>query len=610
MKKNLKLTEDEIKILESNYGRQFYDLKGYNPNKLDDILDLTTNEKNFFEYKNFLSPHFFLQTLYKIRGDLNPLKFNLAVNRMLNENQNLRVNFCDVGTRTLKVVRPVGSVKPEIIFRNLTLLPKEDLDDNFRKIMLADMRRDADLKRESLMRFAVYRTSSNEFALLLTIAQVIADAFDAEKFFADVLGIEVEPKSDFSIGDVFYAKKDVAAEYWAKILKSAPSPATLPFGRESLGVYSQKSYYMNVPMDILSDLRNFSQSNRVMLMAFLQTAWGFMLQLFNKRSDIMFCQIINDNRSDNTSFSLIPVCLSGHTDLTVEKVVRKQFMNLVTSQPYTSVDWSALDKLIGHDKKNFDHFLSFREFQSNELKYNETPADEHGKVIFRNSWDAQGMNLGIYFRYSEKFLSLTFLYNEHQFATESIEKICAIYEIVLKQMILEWNAKYPDFFALLKQRVDYLEVESKPEEDIHKKIRDFLSQLHVLQGRTSGTIKLFENTAELLTYYAGDRLSGDLLKEKFFFVVDGQLSRNIDDGSGWYNPIDIVKKNAFVNPTYLLKKQKLVLSAGVLTESAQLLAIPHDVLVNAIRKNSEVSMSVLSYALSEMERWQLLWLQS
>ena len=92
--------------------------------------------------------------------------------------------------------------------------------------------------------------------------------------------------------------------------------------------------------------------------------------------------------------------------------------------------------------------------------------------------------------------------------------------------------------------------------------------------------------------------------------MTGKLARNVDTGDGWYNPIDIVRKNSFINPTSILDKQRITISAEVLTEHAELLLIPHDIFIEVLRKNSEVSMSIMNYALEQMERWQMLWLQS
>ena len=162
----LELTTAEKNILESVYGRQG---DAYNPRKLEAIKDLNAQEKKFFTEKNFVSPHFFVQTLYKVRGTVSPMKFNMAVARLMNHNENLRANFCNVCTRTIKVIRAATTVKPEVIFRNLTQSDADELDDEFRKILEADMRRDCDFRHDPLIRFAVYKTSPSEFAVLREI---------------------------------------------------------------------------------------------------------------------------------------------------------------------------------------------------------------------------------------------------------------------------------------------------------------------------------------------------------------------------------------------------------------------------------------------------------
>ena len=600
----LDLTHDEKNVLESIYGRQ----SGYNPNKIEAIKDLNAQEKKFFAGKHFVSPNFFVQTLYKVRGTVSPIKFNLAVNRMLKNNENFRSNFCNVGSRTVKVIFPAMTTKPEIIFRNLIQNDPDELDDEFRKIMEADMRRDCDIRHDLLIRFAVYKTADEEFAVLVTLAQIIADNFDSEQFFANVLEIPVESKPKTVLEDLPPKNQDAIRDYWAKILDKAPPADVLPYEKENLGAYRQKSFLTTIPADILSDLRGHAQSNRMMLTAILQSAWGFMLQLKNKRRDCLFCQILS---TGGDSLNVIPVRLTSDNNFTVEQLVRGQFRQLVISQPYSCVDWTTLEELIGRGRKLFDHFLSFKEFQSSELNYIETPAESSGKIISRNSWDAQGMKLGVYFRYSEKNLSISFLYDEKKFQSSGVERLCAQYELILKQMLVDWNAKFSELREHLNKRIDVQnQFEITSREEKRKKIRNFISQLPILQGRYEGTIGLFENQAEIITRYEGDRISGDLLKKYFIFVANGKLVRNVDTGDGWYNPLDVVAKNSFVNPTNLLDKQRLILSAEVLTEQTELLIIPRDVLIEASRDNSEIALSLMNFALTQMERYQILWLQS
>ncbi len=608
METKLKLNAEEQTVLDSVYGRQIDDLNGYNPNQLEAVMDLTEQEWKFFAGKNFVSPHFFIQTLYKVSGTISPIKFKIAVNQLLKDNKSLRVNFCNVGTRTVKVIRSDIAGNAEVIFRNVMQVDADDLDDEFRKIMEADMRRDFDIRHDALIRFAVYKTGDREFAVLVTLAQLIADNFDAEKFFCNALGVPDEYVPKNSPDKLPPPNQAAILEHWAKVLDKAPPPAVLPYERQTVAAYHQRAHRMTIPADILSDLRGRAQSNRMMLTAILQSAWGFMLHLANKRRDCLFCQILSD---ENSSLNIIPVRVTGDDNLTVEQIVGKQFRQLVVSQPYSCIDWSTPENFSRHGRKLFDHFLSFKEFQSNELNYIQTPATSHGEIVARNSWDARGMKLGAYFHYSEKKLSINFLCDSTKFFANGVENLCKLYEVVLQQMLNDWNAKFADFFKRLNIRAEIpTDITTSFKEDNRKKIRDFLSQLPILQGRFGGTIGLFDGQAELITRYEGDRISGELLKKKFVFVVDGKLARNVDSGDGWYNPIDIVAKNSFVNPTNFLERQRLTLSAEVLTERAELLTIPRNVMIDVLRKNSEVALSMMNFALEQMERWQILWLQS
>ncbi|MBR4152315.1 MAG: hypothetical protein IKT98_05095 [Selenomonadaceae bacterium] len=605
----LQLNLDEKRIVESIYGRQISGV-GYNPKGLESIKDLSAQEKSFFT--GFLSPHFFIQTLYKVNGVISPINFNRVVYNMVSKSENLRANFCNVGKRTIKVIK--GEVKPEIIFRNLSNVEKDELNDEFRKILEADMRRDFDLRYDPLIRFSVYKTDAEEFAVLVTMAQLIADSFDSEKFFAELFDLPSEINTQKTSDDLSPKAKEQIREYWAKILDHSPPPALLPFAKKFSSVYRQKAYSTKIPADILSDLRGFAQSNRTMLIAILQSAWGLMLQVTNKQRDCLFCQILSSGQSDkNSSLNIVPVRLTTENNLTIEQIIKQQIRQLVISQPYSCFDWEGLETLTGGRKKLFDHFLSFAEFQASELNYVETPAQKKGKIISRNSWDAQGMKLGVYFRYSEKNLSLTFLYDESNFLF-GVSMLTRLYTLVLQQMLVDRNAKFSEFNANLSKRIRNLtetETFSFSQEDYKKNIRDFIHQLPILRGHHEGNIDyLLGSNAELVTRFEGDRLSGDLLNDKFIFVVSGKLAQSVDTGDGWYNPINVIDKNSFVNPTYLLEKRRLILSAEVLTEQAELLLIPRSTMTEVLRTNSGVAVSFMNYALEQMEKYQALWLQS
>ena len=609
MGSKLELTPDEKTVLEEVYGRQNFG-NGYNPRKPDAILELTAREKKFFAGKNFKSSHFFVQTMYKVAGSVNPIKFTLAINKVIADNENLRANFCNVGTRTVKVIQPANYVKPEIIFRNLTNVKRGDLDNELEKSFAAEVRREVSLEHDPLIRFAVYKTSRDEFALTVTMAQLIYDYFNAEDFIIKLFDLSAEIKPKKIPEDLPPKNYKTILEYWAKLFKNAPPPSVLPYAKNSEEPYRQRAFHGLITAGLMSDLLAHAQANRIMLMTILQTAWGFLLQFANKRSDCIFCQI---SSTENFSLSVMPIRLSVSDDSTVEQIVRNQFRQLIVSQPYKVTDWTALDELTVQ-KKLFNHFLSFKEFVAKELSYANyvnTPAEPLGKVIYKASWDAQDMEFGAYFRYSNKNLLIAFIYDAEKFLEGGVEKIFNLYLAILQQMLADWHASYAEFSSHLAEHMEIqLKAEPLPPEDLRKKLIDFISQLPILQGRYGGTIRLFQEHGKLITRYEGDRISDEMLSENFIFVADGILSRNVDTGDGWYTTLDIIEKNCFVNPMNFLELQPFEVSVTVLTDQAELLIIPHDVFIEIIRKTPEVAMSLMNYALEQLGRYQILWLKT
>ena len=101
---NLPTREQEI--LNQLYGRQVQMISytaGTHSRKISYLGELDENEKIFFTRSNFVSPNLFVQKLYKVSGKIIPMKFNLAVAKLIEHTEELRMNYCSVGERMLKV---------------------------------------------------------------------------------------------------------------------------------------------------------------------------------------------------------------------------------------------------------------------------------------------------------------------------------------------------------------------------------------------------------------------------------------------------------------------------------------------------------------------------
>ena len=112
----------------------------YFSNLIENIVDLSAEEQKFFDNKNFVSPNFSVQTLYKVSGQIIPLRFNLAVHNMMIAEKDFRTNFLEIENKMMKVILDKNIKIPEVTYRNLSQYEDEELDDMLTKIMEADRR--------------------------------------------------------------------------------------------------------------------------------------------------------------------------------------------------------------------------------------------------------------------------------------------------------------------------------------------------------------------------------------------------------------------------------------------------------------------------------------
>lgn len=610
---NLELTAEEKFQLEQIYGRQITSTVGYNPNQIESIEELTAYEKVFFAQKNFISPYFSVQTLYKVKGDITPIKFNRVVHDMVKTNSHFRTNFCDIGDRIIKVIFAERRKLPDVIYRTLSQTEPDEIDETLTKIMEADRRVHFDLKHGNLIRFSIFKTDSEEFAVLVTISQLIANNFDYKNFLLTALGIEkykpVEKK--FSTSKPKQIESTIS-DYWARLLKDLPPMPTLPYSKPSNAPYNPKAFRETIPADILSDLREKANSNRVMLMSILQSAWGFFLQSVRGNNDVMFCQFsAADKGNDNISFNVIPVRQKSAGTMTVEQIITQQFRQLVVSQPYGFSDWDTLAKLT--HGKTFDHFLSFLDFKGTATTtYSETESLPQGAIITSNSWDPQGVKLNVYFQYSVTDLSLTFLYDSNRFFKNIGERFAKIFNLVLRQMLVHWHSPFATFMAKLMNQIKIeMESEGQTHGDEDKRIiSDFIIKSPILQGSGGGTVAFFADSTQLITKFEGDRISGDILNDSLIFVVEGKLVRNLDTGDGWFKALDIISKGGWLNENILLENHRTTISAEVLTEQAKILTISLEKTHSLFLKHPDTIKPFLNHILKQMEKYQLLWIQS
>ncbi len=618
------LSGDEQTVLQQVYGLHM--LVGSNDiarNRISDIFELNTNEQWFFSHRNFVSPYLLQQTLYKIKGKVVPVRMSSAINRMVEQVELLRSNYCELGTRAVRVVWKKRIELPRIVYRNLVNEDPKNLDGILKKLMEADMRESFDLTSGNLMRLGVYRTGPKEFALLITSAKIVTDQLDIAVFLRMISDI----KASSSITDPLFRKNnlingflmtDSIRNYWKKVLSDFPRKPKMPYKKiKKTGTYQQRSFRMSIPRNIMSDLMREARKNRIMLVAILETAWGLMLQHYNPDIEISMCLLVpgrksakNDNMSTG-AFNIIPVRLGCGEGLTVQQLVNAQLQQFIVSRPYACFDWSALQDISGREGILFDNCLSFLDFLDDDESYSMSEAVHDGNQISNVVWDAHGMPLGAYFCYADETVSVNFLYDGRQFDLYGVKSLAEQYSKILQYMLTDWDAGIEGLLNRIAVRTSLVSSDIQAREDtVCAKVQTFLSRLGLFQGTATGILQPLMDISRVVTRYQGDRISEEEIRTQAIFVMEGKLARYMDSGDGWYNLLDIAGSRRWLNELALLSNQNSKLSAEVFTEEAELVFIPIDKFKDILAKHSEVKDNIIKHLLSEMEKYQKLWVHS
>lgn len=607
------LSESEQKRLAEVYGAQ--PLTGYSAHRIEYVRVLTPRESWFFSGSNFLSPGFLTQAVYKLEGVLSPMRFNRALHALDARAAGLRTAYCDMGDRVLAIVFQRREHMDGVHCQFLRTEDDAAINAAIWKAAESEIRQPFDIMRGLSVRFAIFHTGEQEYAVIVTGAQIVMERLDVRGLLCAALDLP-NPVSISAPPVMRNAQMEYKLYgYWKRLLVSPPPLAKLPRQRDNGDAhgYRQRTYRTVIPAGLFSTLWTDAKGSRMMLASFLATAWGFLLQAESGVKDICICLAVPPKGGQTSEaqnpFQMVPIRQKTTEDAVIGDFVAGQFQQFLISCPYACFDWETFGELLGRKGKPFDHLLDFCDFLTEAVPYTAQPAAPEGHLVARHSCDPQGMKLSLYFRYEGGEASIMFIYDASCFVPDAGEKLAKAYLAVVRQMVTDRYDNYANFQKRLAARISGNPVSSiKYSKDGNAKLQNAISSIRLLQSETIGTTQFFIKESRLETYFEGDILRD--MDTDMLFLVEGMVSRNIEDGDGWYFPVDVAGAGAWLNETVLLQKRKAVIAAKVVSEKATILVIPKDAFRHLAVAHPALWENIASYALAQMETYLRLWARS
>jgi len=584
------------------YGKQPLNEKSQYANKIIYLRELNDQEKNL------VSANFVTQTLYKFSGMLNTFKFSREVHSCIESAEELRTNYCSGDEKNFAVVLKKNITEPEITFQNLQNLDDDELDGALKKLMEADMRRDFNLQKGNLIRFSIFHTKDSEYAILVTAAKILLEKFNVEEFLKNALGVEYKSLSTKPAFEYQPQLESSIREYWAKILKNLPKKQNLPYLQPARQNEDRQTYRAVIPAGIMSDVKKIANTNRIMLMTMLQTAWGLMLQEYNETDDAAYCLFVPSKDKNGRRINTFPMRLNNSEELTVEKLVRNQFQQILISRPYSQFDWSSLNEISG-ESEIFDHFLNFNEFMAEDQPFTQIETQSKLELVTQNSWQAKDFRLGIYFNYSEDEVSMSVMYSKNRLEMKKAAILSKRYLMTLNQMLTSWNSSVAKCKNNLKNRI-LAERNKIPPEDEKAQLQNFVSKTQLLQGIKRGVLQTFMKSAKFSTKFEGDRIFDEELTSKLIFLVEGRAALSMESNSGWYNVLEMKIAGLPLNENIFLSEKKYKVVAEILSEQAVILEIPIEDMRAILNQNPELWQNIAEFSINELANYKKLWIKS
>ncbi|MBQ2088383.1 MAG: hypothetical protein II470_09985 [Selenomonas sp.] len=612
------LPSNEFSVLKQLYGPQIEETHGYSRNKITYVRELSGEEKTYFHYRNAMNPvGSVMQGLYKVKGNLLPTYFNRALYTLIQETEALRLNYCSVGKRILAVVLDEQRDIPQVVYRNLESMDGDELDVVLRRIMEAELRQGFDLRSGSLVRFSVLHTNQYEFAVVVTAVGAIMSQINLRKLFALAVNESYKPAED---GNGIKGMSDAALaepikEYWRNFLKDFPQQPELPYYHKSTSdLYKQEAYVSYIPADLLAELRLRSKDKKMMLMAILHTAWGILLQRYNQRDDVGFALFVprrGKAADEGITPSLVPVRLQVKGNPTVQELVTKAFQQFVISQPYASLGRENIEDVLRSQANGFDHVLNFCDFFQESMSYADVPGQATGQLVMQNSYDGRDLKLSISFRREENKVIISLVYDSGEFKMNDVKRLLKEYQLIIQQMMMDWNVAVYDFRAKLEKRLEAERISGSLQvQDSRAVLQNYLSKLALFQECELGIQQLFMGGAQQQIMFEGDRIDADSIEDNMIFLVSGKIVRSIEVGDGWYNTLDIQKENSWLNESVLLPGHRNKYSMEVLTEQAVIIKIPLSGFMAILKRYPQVGQNIFRHVIRQLEKYQRLWIQS
>ena len=334
--------------------------------------------------KDSSSKAYYEQNIFTVEGNLDIEILNRVLNKLIEKYEILRTKFYYSNISKLKQV-VLAERKINIEFKDISNLAEESKIKFVEEFKVKDKSKVFDLNNDVLIRVSAIKLKSNLYKLIFSYHHIIMDGWCLGILINDIAdmykllkeGKEIVSNSTESYSNYLewldMQSKSEALSYWKKYLEGYKNNVVIPSlkRKDNNYVYAEEDIVLNE--EITSSIRSVAKKNNVTVNAYIQTAWGVLLQKYNNCNDVVFgtvvsgrpAEIKNVDKMVGIFINTIPVRITAADNLSFIDLVKKTNSDINSSYKYSYCSLADIQSLASNNKL-VNHILVYENFPVKE----------------------------------------------------------------------------------------------------------------------------------------------------------------------------------------------------------------------------------------------------
>ena len=252
----------------------------------------------------------------RLKGSLNVMILEQAFSELLRRHKVLNTSFRSQDGEPVQVIARAHT-GPLVVTRDLSPLEAGPREAEMWRLVAEACRTPFDIAHVPLLRALVIRLSDQEHVLVLVVDHIATDAGSAGILLQELAALynaflignsSPLPELPFQYADfAAWQRESLEGEvidsqlaYWRRQLADAPRKLALPTDRSRAHASESQSasYSLDLPPELVTGIRNFSQSEGVTLFMTFFTAFSALLYLYTEQQDIVVATPVSNRNAD------------------------------------------------------------------------------------------------------------------------------------------------------------------------------------------------------------------------------------------------------------------------------------------------------------------------